>query len=149
MLTCDSNVLIYACDLADPRRQPLASNLLARMTAVSCFLTQQAIGEFCNVVYRKRLMTANDIRLQVEDWVQLIAVVPTRPEQLLAAADLAERRQKQFWDMVIVRVAADAGATTLLTEDIGDGETVAGVRIVNPFDPANDTAVAALLTPAS
>ena len=49
--------------------------------------------------------------------------------------------------MVLVRVAADAGATALFTEDIGGGEVIDGVHIINPFDPANADRIAALLTP--
>ena len=147
MLSFDSNVLVYARDLSDVRRAAVASDILRRAPAVPSFLTQQAIGEFCNVVRRKRLLDAAQTRLQVEDWAGLYHIIPTAPDQLLQAVQLAEGRRKQFWDMVLVRVAADAGATTLLTEDIGDGEIIAGVRIVDPFNSANARFVDELLTP--
>ena len=145
MVTFDSNVLIYAMDAGDHRRSGVAGSLLLGAGFVDSFITQQAIGEFCNVVFRKRLLSAARIRTEVDLWAAVYHFIPTSPQQLLAAAGLAERRQKQFWDMVIVRVAADAGATVLFTEDIGDGEVIEGVRIINPFAPANFAEVAALL----
>ena len=147
MLTFDSNLLIYALDRGEPERQAMALHVLTRAPLVAAFLTQQVIGEFCNVTFRKRLLDPSSIRSQVEDWANVYAVVPTRSAQLLEAIELAERRQKQFWDMVLVRVAADAGATALFTDDIGDGEVIDGVHIINPFDPANADRIAALLTP--
>lgn len=144
MLTFDSNILIYAIDTLYPGRQTAALDLLAAAGRRSAFITQQAIGEFCKVARGKR-MPAYRLREQVEEWTRLFAIVPTSLDQLLAAAALADLRQKQYWDMVIVRVAADAGATVLFTEDIGDGEVIAGVRIVNPFSDTNSAAVAALL----
>jgi predicted nucleic acid-binding protein len=144
VLTIDSNVLIYALDRNDPARYTIARKVVAGCVMVPSFLTQQVLGEFAALTLRKRLLPADTVGRQIEDWSHGFAIVPTTVAQLVAAADLAERRQKQFWDMVIVTVAADAGASVLLTEDIGDGEVIAGVRIVNPFNPANDGAVAAL-----
>lgn len=85
----------------------------------------------------------------MEAWAIFFDIVPTVPDQLLDAVRLAERRKKQFWDMVIVTVAADSGAEVLISEDIGDGEVIEGVRILNPFDPTNDEALEAILTPSS
>ena len=145
MLTVDSNVPIYAWDVREPTRAAIARDLLSRLMQVETFLTQQVIGEFCNVTLRKRLLTAARIDDQVSDWKRTFHIVPTRATQLLEAVYLAERRRKQFWDMVLVQVAADAGASVLFSEDIGDGETIAGVRIINPFDPGNNELVAAAL----
>ena len=139
--TFDSNLLIYADDLAEPVKQPISKRLVRRSMGRNCFVTQQAIGEFLNVGRRKKIADVVEIAATYRLFFNVVA---TSYQQLLDAAELADLRGKQFWDMVIVRVAADAGATMLLTEDIGDGETIAGVRIVNPLDPANTAVVEAL-----
>ncbi len=149
MLTIDSNILVYALDTRDADRCRQARDVILQAAGVTTFLTQQVIGEFCNVALRNRLLTAAAIGRQIDSWSNTFPIVPTAPAQLAAAARLAETRRKQFWDMVIVAVAADAEATMLLTEDVGDGEVIAGVRIIDPFNPANAPAIRTMLTPSS
>ena len=52
---------------------------------------------------------------------------------VLRAAEIAELARLSFWDSLIVAAAEEAGCEELLTEDMGHGQQVAGVRIVNPF----------------
>ena len=52
---------------------------------------------------------------------------------MLRAAEIAELARLSFWDSLIVAAAEEAGCEELLTEDMGHGQQVAGVRIVNPF----------------
>jgi len=51
----------------------------------------------------------------------------------------------QLWDCVVCVASAQAGAKVLLTEDMQDGRTLAGLRLMNPFAAANDDAIEALL----
>ena len=39
----------------------------------------------------------------------------------------------QFWDCVVCAAAIAAGAKVLLTEDVQDGRTIEGLRLINPF----------------
>lgn len=149
MISLDSNILYYAVDPDAGAKHIFAADLVARLRPGSSFLTQQAIGEFLNVCRRRARLATRDAIEQVEAWATFFEIVPTMPDQLLDAARLAERRKKQFWDMVILTVAADGGAKVLISEDIGDGEVIEGVRILNPFDPANRQALEAILTPSS
>ena len=38
-----------------------------------------------------------------------------------------------YWDSLIVETALSAGADVLFTEDLQDGQTIDGLRVVNPF----------------
>jgi len=38
-----------------------------------------------------------------------------------------------FWDALILASAARSGAVRLLSEDLNDGQTIADVRVENPF----------------
>jgi predicted nucleic acid-binding protein len=51
----------------------------------------------------------------------------------------------QLWDCVVCVAAVQAGAKVLLTEDMQDGRTIEGLRLINPFLAANNAAVEALL----
>jgi hypothetical protein len=50
-----------------------------------------------------------------------------------AAIALARRHRLALWDATIVAAAQRAGCDELLTEDLGDGTTIEGVRIRDPF----------------
>jgi predicted nucleic acid-binding protein len=49
------------------------------------------------------------------------------------AVDLSELAQISFWDALIVASAEQAGAAQLFSEDLNDGQLIAGVKIVNPL----------------
>ena len=52
---------------------------------------------------------------------------------VLAAADLAADHQLGIWDAVILSAASQSGCRLLLSEDLQEGFTWAGVTVVNPF----------------
>ena len=66
-------------------------------------------------------------------WRDAFPVVETPPEAMLAAADLATDHQLGIWDAVILSAAARSGCRLLLSEDLQEGFTWAGVTVVNPF----------------
>ena len=62
-----------------------------------------------------------------------------------AAIDLATDHSLQIWDALIINVAAEAGCTLLLSEDIQPGFAWRGVTVANPFaDPLEPTLARAL-----
>ena len=68
-------------------------------------------------------------------------------DQLAAAASMLARSYSlQLWDCVVCAASVHAGAKVLLTEDMQDGRSLEGLRLVNPFAPANTGAIDALLT---
>jgi len=50
-----------------------------------------------------------------------------------SALAIAERYGYRIYDALIIASAAEAGCRTLYSEDLADGQEIAGVRIVNPF----------------
>lgn len=134
--TLDSNVLIYA--LLEPKgtKGSVAVDVIDRAAGRGVLATQ-AIGELLSVVRRRRPDLA---ALAVDTAEQLrvaFTAVDTTVDVLLDAAALNTRHQVPFWDAVILKAAARGGATLCLTEDLQDGATLDGMRIINPFDPAN------------
>jgi predicted nucleic acid-binding protein len=55
------------------------------------------------------------------------------PEIILRAAELSEASIIGFRDALIVAAAEQWGAETLYSEDLNDGQLIAGVRVVNPL----------------
>jgi predicted nucleic acid-binding protein len=63
-------------------------------------------------------------------------VEPTTPDPVTRAIDISAMAQIMFWDALIVASAEQAQATQICSEDLNAGQTIAGMRIVNPFASA-------------
>jgi predicted nucleic acid-binding protein len=50
-----------------------------------------------------------------------------------------------YWDSAIIEASRAMGCTEVLSEDLGDGQDYAGVRIINPFR-STESAEPVLLT---
>lgn len=61
------------------------------------------------------------------------SLVPTSPATVRRALELMAIASLSFWDAAIVAAAEAGGCDTLYTEDLNPGQTIAGVKIVNPF----------------
>jgi predicted nucleic acid-binding protein len=71
--------------------------------------------------------------------VQLIESFRRYPVQdvtsaiLIAALDTHQRFQLSYWDSAIIEASRAMGCAEVLSEDLGDGQDYAGVRVINPF----------------
>ena len=63
----------------------------------------------------------------------------------VAAADLATDHQLGIWDAVILSAASQSGCRLLLSEDLQEGFTWAGLTVVNPFASPRHALLHALL----
>ena len=52
---------------------------------------------------------------------------------MIAALDARQRFQLSYWDAAIIEASRALGCTEVLSEDLGDGQDYAGVRVTNPF----------------
>jgi predicted nucleic acid-binding protein len=54
------------------------------------------------------------------------------PETVIRASEIGENSKLPFWDSMIVAAAEQDGAEELLTEDLGHGQIIAGIRVGKP-----------------
>ncbi len=129
----DTNILLYSDDSFDARKNQIAVDLLAdlRVTKAGVISTQVLQEYFANAVGKLNLdvMLA---RRRVELFAKFDVVIPSL-ELILAAIDLQRLNSLSFWDAMIVQAARVSGCEILLSEDMQHGQTIAGLRIVNPF----------------
>lgn len=52
---------------------------------------------------------------------------------LLDALEIRDRNKISYWDSAIVAAARLAGCEVVYSEDLGHGQSISGVRIINPF----------------
>lgn len=129
----DTNVLVYADDLAAGVKRDQAMALLRELVQSSrAVVSTQVLQEFYVIATRKLGVPAEIARQKVERFAQL-DVVLVRPELVLGAIDLHRLHRLSFWDALVVRCASVSGCARVLSEDMGHGQLVDGVRIENPF----------------
>jgi predicted nucleic acid-binding protein len=130
----DTNVFVYAFDVDEPDKQSRALELLELAEPGALVTSTQVLGEFYVTVTRK-LSTPLDPKQAVVEVQRIapLAVVVIDRLLVLEATALASRHPISYWDALIVRAAGTAGCDRVLTEDLAAGETLAGVRVEDPF----------------
>ncbi len=129
----DTNVLVYAEANDAPHKQACALALLRALHAEGRgVLSIQVLQEYCQVALKKMGLSASHVRAQLPFFEQFELITPT-PDLIIQALDLHETRRLSFYDALIVAAALSSACTTLYSEDLSAGETIRGLRIVNPF----------------
>ena len=131
----DTNILVYAHDQdAGVKRERALETLRPLWEAGTGRLSVQVLQEFYVNVTRKLATpvarsTAREVVIAYGPWIR----TPTTAATVTRAADIADMTQISFWDALIVASAEEAGATALYSEDLNAGQTIAGVKVVNPL----------------
>lgn len=109
---------------------PLPSFVVSRRGRRSC---PQVLGELFNVLVRKAGKSRAYARNALSSWRDAFPVIETSLDVMLMATDLAVDHNLGVWDAVILSAASRSGCRLLLSEDLQEGFTWAGVTVVNPF----------------
>jgi predicted nucleic acid-binding protein len=132
MIAVDTNILIYACDQSDSRRQQIALDLVAR--AADGVLLWQVACEFISASRKlsKQGFTSAHAWDRLAEFRDLLPLVIPSKAVLGRAEELHLTRGASFWDALILAACVDAGVETLYSEDL-PGFDVEGLRVTNPF----------------
>lgn len=143
--TLDTNVLVYAIDRASGARHETAKTIMSRAASGPCCLTLQAISEFYAAVTRKGMMQPAEAAPIAQAMIDLFRTTAATAGAVRSALQTATARHASYWDALLIHAAAEAGCSAILTEDLADGATLGGVRVVNPFAGAGLSAAAEAL----
>lgn len=129
----DTNILVYAYHPNTGEKHIRAARALQRLWEEQVGrVSVQVLQEFY-VTATQKLKTerasAREVVKTYAPWVQSL----TTPKTILRASDLAESVRLSFWDALIVASAEEVDASQLYTEDLNAGQTIAGIKIVNPL----------------
>jgi predicted nucleic acid-binding protein len=129
----DTNILVYSMDNHDKKKQSQCRKLLETLRAERLgVISTQVMQEFYVVATRKLgidPLLAKSILHSFENF-ETFAV---QPETIKEAIDCSITNQVSFGDALVVAAAESAGCDELWTEDLSEGQTIRGVRIVNPL----------------
>lgn len=132
----DTNILAYARDPRDPRKQAIAMDwlrLLANQRTGR--LSWQVLIEFNAVTTHPRKLAMVETAAQA-DILALEAWNPVRPDaELLQRAWIVQSKYGfSWWDAMVVSAALIAGCGTLLSEDLQHRQVIEGsLTIIDPF----------------
>jgi predicted nucleic acid-binding protein len=131
----DTNVLVYARDTSQSGKQPKAERWMDHLWQTGTGrLSSQVLSEFYVTVTSKLDpgMSPADARAEIRDLLTWQPLAITG-ELVTEAWAVQDRFQLSYWDALIVAAARATGSNRLLTEDLQDGQDLAGVLVVDPF----------------
>lgn len=130
----DTNVLIYAHDLDAKAKHDRARSILGELWSErNGVLSPQVLQEFYVNVTRKipRPLSRESARLVVNSYA--VWCIETSTTEIATAFQIEDTAKIGFWDALIVASALKSGAARIFSEDLNAGQTIAGIRIENPF----------------
>lgn len=142
--TVDTNILFYAVDPSD-RRHSAALDFLLKAPFAGGLLGSQALGEFFHATTRKVALTWTQARDQVLGWAETFSIFTPIVEDIGVAIQTVESHNFSYWDAHLLASAHRVGCKLLFSEDMQDGFMFGDLRIVNPFEPRNEDAIAPIL----
>ena len=127
----DTNVLVYLLS-HDARKAGVAEDVLVN-SRLERVISTQVINEFVHTARRKANLEWSDIRFLVDTFREACIVEPLTESDQGDAFALAESYGYPWYDSLIVATALRSNASTLLSEDLQDGQRIESVKITNPF----------------
>lgn len=132
----DTNIIVYAYDDRDIRKQTVAKNLIAKgVSNDTASISYQVVQEFINVATRKFQSPLNwsDCKRFIDRSLALIWDINPSKGLMHSALDISERFKYSFYDSLIIAAALEAGCSALYSEDLQHKQQIYSVQIINPF----------------
>ena len=133
MVALDTNILIYACDKADPSRQQVAIDLVSN--AYNGVLLWQVACEF--VAASRKLkhqgFTSVDAWNRLAEYQAIFPLILPNAGTLERARVLHAEGGWSFQDAMIAAACLECGVSRLYSEDLPGRVPPAPLQIVNPF----------------
>jgi predicted nucleic acid-binding protein len=125
----DSNIVLYSFG-SDDAKKAVAIALLNGCPHISI----QVLNECSHVLRRKSQWPPAQIATELETLLRLVRLNENGLGQVRSAWTLAERYGYSHYDSLIIASALAADCSTLYTEDMQDGQVIAGrLTLTNPF----------------
>jgi predicted nucleic acid-binding protein len=134
MRFADTNILLYSVSTApgEEAKAAVAKSLLGEKDLV---LSVQVLQEFYVQATRpsRRNPLPHSVAVElIEKW-RRFHIQETTLDIMTAAFEAKERWEISYWDAAIIEAARASGCRELLSEDLADGQSYGGVRVINPF----------------
>lgn len=131
----DSNVLVYAHDIASPAKQKMAKEAVYEaIRSDRGAISTQVISEFYITITRKikSPLSVPEARREIE-LLSVLEIVEIDLTMIFSAIRFQSRWKISYWDGLILAAAEQAQCAFLLSEDMKDQENYDGIVVHNPF----------------
>ena len=135
----DTNVLIYALDRTDLKKQHAAQAWRSELWKTqNGRISFQVLQEFYANVAQKWPGVCDQARAEIRD-LMAWGPAPVNGPILERGWKIQDRYKLSFWDALIVAAAKSLACRYLLTEDLQANQELDGIIVINPFlrDPAS------------
>ena len=130
----DSNVLVYAHDDSDPRKQKIAQELIKCAVLGDMVISTQTLAEFsATLLHRFSQQFSSDEILAILDALAPIRLVIPDAGIVRRAVEAHQTYSVHFYDGMIVAAAERAGCGRIWSEDLNAGQEYFGIPVENPF----------------
>ncbi len=130
----DTNVLVYAYDPGDLRKQQIAQGLVRRAMAGEIVASSQVLGEFAATLLHKLMPPAKpDDVMALLDTLAPIKLVPIDGDVVLRAVQAHAQYGVHFYDGMILAAAERGTCKKIWSEDLNAGQQYFGCVVENPF----------------
>ena len=130
----DTNVLVYAYDPGDLRKQQIAQGLVRRAMAGEIVASSQVLGEFAATLLHKLMPPAKpDDVMALLDTLAPIKLVPIDGDVVLRAVQAHAQYGVHFYDGMILAAAERGACKKIWSEDLNAGQQYFGCVVENPF----------------
>ena len=129
----DTNIFVYTLDGHDREKQATARSIVKDVVENQLpVISTQVLQEFYSASTTKLKIDAMIAKNIVHSFGTM-EVVPVDLNIIEQGIDISILFRFSFWDSLIIAAAEQANCAMVFSEDMKDGQTVRGVRIVNPF----------------
>jgi predicted nucleic acid-binding protein len=130
----DTNVLVYAYETADPRKQRIAQQIMKGAVAGDMVLSSQVAAELASTLLHKLSPRMSPVAVgKILDALASIRLVQVDLGMVRRAVEAHAAYGLHFYDGMIVAAAARAGCERIWSEDLNPGQKYFGVTVANPF----------------
>lgn len=130
----DTNVLVYAYDPSDARKQRVARDLVRRAVNGEFIVSSQVLAEFASTLLHKMSppARAEDV-IAALDALGPVRVIGPDSDTVRRAVEARAEYGTHFNDGMIIAAAERGGCPRILSEDLKAGQRYFGVVAENPF----------------
>jgi predicted nucleic acid-binding protein len=130
----DSNILVYAYDATDPRKQRVSQDLVRRALVGEIIASTQVIAEFASTLLHKMSPPANpqDVIVLLDALSPIKLILPD-VGIVRRAVEAKSTYGVHFYDGMIIAAAERAGCARIWSEDMNAGQNYFGVAVQSPF----------------
>lgn len=129
----DTNIFVYTLDGHDREKQATERSIVKNAVESQLpVISTQVLQEFYSASTTK-LKIDPLIAKNIVHSLGNMEIVPIDLNMIEQGIDISILFHFSFWDALIIAAAEQANCTIIFSEDMNSGQTVRGVRIVNPF----------------